>query len=52
MSPSSVGRLTPADNIHPPLKAKLDVSFVREWVRERYAKRGRSSFDPIVFVKL
>jgi transposase len=30
----------------------LDLGFVREWTRERYADRGRPSIDPVVFFKL
>jgi transposase len=29
--------------------ARLDLGFVREWARERYAERGRPSIDPVVF---
>src|SRR5215216_3436955 len=48
----SLEELVPADNFYRHLEAKLDLSFVREWVRELYAKRGRPSIDPIVFFKL
>jgi len=30
------------------LEATLDLTFVREWVCDRYAERGRPSTDPVV----
>ena len=48
----SLEDLVPADHFYRPLEAKLDLSFVREWVRELYAERGRPSVDPVVFFKL
>jgi transposase len=48
----SLEDLVPRDNFYRHLEAKLDLSFVREWVRERYAERGRRSIDPVVFFKL
>jgi hypothetical protein len=36
----------------PPLEAKLDLGFVREWRQKLYAERGRPSIDPVVFFKL
>jgi hypothetical protein len=44
--------LIPADNFYRHLEAKLDLSFVQEWVRELYAERGRPGIDPVVFFKL
>ncbi len=41
--------LVPADHFYRHLEARLDLSFVREWVRECYAERGRPSIDPVVF---
>jgi len=34
------------------LERTLDLSFVREFVHEAYASKGRSSIDPVVFFKL
>lgn len=30
----------------------LDLTFVRTWVRDLYAERGRPSIDPVVFFRL
>jgi transposase len=48
----SLEDLVPQDHFYRHLEAKLDLSFVREWVRELYAERGRPSIDPVVFFKL
>jgi transposase len=48
----SLEDLVPPDHFYRHLESKLDLSFVREWVRERYADRGRPSIDPVVFFKL
>ncbi len=48
----SLEALIPTDHFYRHLEAKLDLSFVREWVHELYAERGRPSIDPIVFFKL
>src|SRR5215218_5181916 len=48
----SPGDLVPPTNFYRHLEAKLDLSFVREWVRELYAGCGRPSIDPVVFFKL
>jgi transposase len=48
----SLEDLVPQDNFYRHLEAKLDLSFVREWVRGLYAERGRPSVDPVVFFKL
>ena len=42
----------PQDHFYRHLDAKLDLSFVREWVADCYAERGRPSIDPVVFFKL
>jgi hypothetical protein len=43
----------PQDNFYRQLETKLDLSFVREWVKDRYASRiGRPSIDPVTFFKL
>src|ERR687893_345194 len=44
--------LVPADHFYRHPDAQLDLSFVRDWVRDLYAERGRPSIDPIVFFKL
>jgi transposase len=48
----SLEELVPADHFYRHLDAKLDLSFVRAWVQDRYADRGRPSIDPVVFFKL
>jgi hypothetical protein len=48
----SLEALVPQNNFYRHLEAKLDLSFVRGWVRELYAERGRPSIDPVVFFKL
>jgi transposase len=44
--------LLPADNFYRQLEARLDLSFVRELVRDCYEALGRPSIDPVVFFKL
>lgn len=45
--------LVPQDNFYRQVEAKLDLSFVRELVREHYAQNmGRPSIDPVTFFKL
>jgi transposase len=48
----SLEDLIPRDNFYRHLEEKLDLSFVRDWTRELYAKRGRPSIDPVIFFKL
>src|SRR2546430_3311960 len=48
----SLEELVPADHFYRHLERTLDLSFVREFVQEKYAGAGRSSIDPIVFFKL
>ena len=48
----SLENLVPPSNFYRHLEAQLDLSFVRDWIRELYADRGRSSIDPVVFFKL
>ena len=48
----SLENLVPQDHFYRHLEATLDLSFVREWVTELYAERGRPSIDPVVFFKL
>lgn len=44
--------LLPADNFYRRLEEKLDLSFVRDLVRDCYGEMGRRSIDPVVFFKL
>src|ERR671926_221586 len=48
----SLEQLVPADHFYRQLDAMLDLGFVRDWVRELYADRGRPSIDPVIFFKL
>jgi transposase len=48
----SLEDLVPKDNFYRRLEATLDLSFVRELVRDCYASSGRPSIDPVVFFKL
>ncbi len=48
----SLEGLVPADDFYRHLDRALDLSFVREWVIEHYAERGRPAIDPVVFFKL
>src|SRR5436309_3896806 len=48
----SLDELVPQDHFYRHLERTLDLSFVREFVHETYAQRGRPSIDPIVFFKL
>ncbi len=48
----SVEELVPQDHFYRHLERTLDLSFVREFVQETYAGRGRPSIVPVVFFKL
>ncbi len=48
----SLEDLVPPHNFYRHLEATLDLGFIRDWTRERYADRGRPSIDPVVFFKL
>ncbi len=48
----SLEELVPADHFYRHLEKSLDLSFVREFVHETYACKGRPSVDPVVFFKL
>jgi transposase len=50
--PVSLEAAVPADHFYRHLEATLDLGFVRDWVQDCYAERGRPSIDPIVFFKL
>jgi len=47
----SLEDLVPRNHFYRHLERSLDLSFVRDWARERYAERGRPSIDPVVFFK-
>jgi hypothetical protein len=48
----SLEALVPTNNFYRHLEAKLDLSFMRDWVTALYAERGRPSIDPVVFFRL
>jgi transposase len=48
----SLEELVPKDNFYRRLEQRLDLSFVRELVEDRYAPSGRPSIDPEVFFRL
>src|SRR4051794_21544558 len=49
----SLEELVPKDNFYRRLETTLNLSFVRDLVREHYAASlGRPSVDPVVFFKL
>lgn len=48
---TSLEALVPPDHFYRHLDAQLDLSFIRDWVKDRYAERGRPSIDPVVFFK-
>jgi transposase len=48
----SLEELVPQDHFYRDLDQKLDLSFVRTLVEQKYAQGGRPSIDPIVFFKL
>ena len=48
----SLEELIPQDNFYRHLDARLDLSFVRDLVEDRYACSGRPSVDPVVFFRL
>ncbi len=48
----SLEDLVPQDHFHRHLEATLDLGFLREWVQNSYADKGRPSIDPVVFFKL
>jgi transposase len=48
----SLEELVPKDNFYRRLEATIDLSFVRELVRDCYASSGRPSVDPQVFFRL
>jgi transposase len=48
----SLEALVPHGHFYRYLDARLDLSFVRDWVGDAYPDRGRPSIDPVVFFKL
>ena len=48
----SLEDLVPKDNFYRCLQQRLDLSFVRELVEDRYAASGHPSIDPEVFFRL
>jgi transposase len=48
----SLEELVPKDNFYRRLQGALDLSFVRDLVKDRYAFGGRPSIDPVVFFRL
>ena len=48
----SLEEFVPKDNFYRRLEATIDLSFVRELVRDCYASSGRPSVDPQVFFRL
>src|SRR3989440_8441392 len=48
----SLEDLVPQDHFYRHLERTLDLSFVREFVQQTYACKGRPSIDPVVFFKL
>src|SRR5438128_8693383 len=48
----SLEELVPANHFYRQLDRVVDLSFVRDLVKETYAERGRTSIDPVVFFKL
>src|SRR5918995_1968855 len=48
----SLEELVPKDNFYRHLETTIDLSFVRELVRDCYASSGRLSVDPMVFFRL
>jgi transposase len=51
-SPTNLEGLVPSDNFYRRLEERLDLSFVRDLVRDCYEEMGRPSVDPVVFFKL
>jgi transposase len=49
---ASLETLVPTDHFYRYLDATLDLSFVRDWVKDCYALGGRPSIDPVVFFRL
>jgi transposase len=52
LPPVTLEELVPADHFYRHLERSLDLSFVRDLVRDAYADAGRPSVDPVVFFTL
>jgi transposase len=52
LPPVTLEDLIPPEHFYRHLARTLDVSFVRDLVRDAYADTGRPSIDPVVFFKL
>jgi transposase len=52
LPPLTLEDLVPLDHFYRHLERSLDLIFVRDLVRDRYAPGGRPSVDPVVFFKL
>src|SRR6187200_1477386 len=52
LPPVTVEELVSSDHFYRHLERMLDLSFLRELVRDAYADIGRPSIDPVVFFKL
>src|SRR5687767_3962485 len=50
--PVTLEDLVPPDHFYRHLERTLDLTFVRDLVKETYAEAGRPSIDPVVFFKL
>ena len=48
----SLEELVPKDNFYRCLEATIDLSFVRDLVKDCYVSSGRPSVDPVVFFRL
>jgi hypothetical protein len=46
----SLEALVPTDRFYRHLEHALELRFVRDWTRERYADCGRPSIDPVVLL--
>jgi len=44
--------VVPPNSFYRHLERSLDLSFMRDLVREAYAETGRPSIDPVIFFKL
>ncbi len=52
LPPVTLQDLVPPKSFYRHLERSLDLSFVRDLVREAYAETGRPSIDPVIFFKL
>jgi transposase len=52
LPPVTLEDLVPMDHFYRHLERTLDLSFVRDLVRDAYADIGRPSIDPVVYFKL